>query len=698
MFLKRIVYFSRKTLHLYLQSSTMSTFTSRINMVTGNNEWIFVDDDDFDYNQELARSAFADMLHDHERNIQYEQAIIKTIQTLSKSTKKIHVLDIGTGTGLLSMMAARAFNQTINSSCSLRITACEVFQPMAKIAKKCIEKNALSHCIRVIDKRSTELDLENDLQGDRINIIVAEVFDTELIGEGALRTFSEACKHLTIDNENLRIIPARATIYVQLVQSSFLQEFHTLKNLSETNQKIKIPDGCRHLAGNTIFDLNANEIKNYIRPLSKPIPVFDFDFKSLNDKTNFTKEKILENIQCDYDGQIDAFVMWWNLDMDEQGEIQLGTIPSWCYDDKEKEQNVQWREHWIHAIYYPQQPKIVKAKDQVSLYCFHDEYSLYFDVGISPFPPKSFTPAFLSRSAVAGFNNDKRRNKYIQALEKSFSNPSINRCLYIGDGLLLPLLILEMYPNIELIILQSSNIHLAHTLEKILTNSSKQLNYRIIPSLDKENIDFQTIDMILSEPFFTKSILPWDNLHFYYLIQQYHHSNIKLFPSKARIRCIALEFDNLYKIRSPVNQCCQFDLTPFDEQILQASLNVDATIEPQSLFEYSSKKPTLSSIIDLIEIDLEKISQKNKIETINLDIPFNVDGICNGIAFWIDYQLEDNIWLTTGIENENDSWANYSKQGVHLLLKPIEIKSGMKLSINAAFDFQKGQFSFNIIS
>ena len=51
---------------------------------------------------------------------------------------------------------------------------------------------------------------------------------------------------------------------------------------------------------------------------------------------------------------------------------------------------------------------------------------------------------------MAAFNNDQRRNKYIQALDKSFSNSSINRCLYIGDGLLLPLLILEMYPNIEI--------------------------------------------------------------------------------------------------------------------------------------------------------------------------------------------------------------------------------------------------------
>jgi len=366
MFLKRIIYFSKKPIDLYIKSQSMSTFSSRTNIVTGNHEWVFVDDDNFDYQQELARSAFADMLHDHERNIQYEKAIIKTIKILAKSMKKIHVLDIGTGTGLLSMMAARALNETINSSCSLRITACEVFQPMAKIAKKCIEKNGLSDRIHVIDKRSTELNLENDLQGDRINVIVAEVFDTELIGEGALRTFSQACKHLTIDNQNLRVIPARATIYIQLVESSKLQNFHTLKNLSKnSNQRINIPNDCRHLSGYTIFDLNINEIKDDIRPLSKPIPVFNFNFKSINEINNFNEEKIIENIQCDYDGQIDAFIMWWNLDMDEEGEIQLGTTPVWCYDDQEKEKNIQWREHWIHGIYYPQQTKIVKAKEQV---------------------------------------------------------------------------------------------------------------------------------------------------------------------------------------------------------------------------------------------------------------------------------------------------------------------------------------------
>lgn len=300
---------------------------------------------------------------------------------------------------------------------------------------------------------------------------------------------------------------------------------------------------------------------------------------------------------------------------------------------------------------------------------------------------------------MAGFNNEQRRQTYLQALQQSFSNPSIQRCLYIGDGLLLPLLILEFYPKIELIILQSTNIHLTHTLEAILSNSSTELKYRIIPSLDREHLDGQTIDMIVSEPSFSKSILPWDNLHFYYFLQKHRaqfRPDVKLFPGKARLRCLALQFDHLHKIRSPVKQCCQLDLSPFDEQILAASYRVDAIVEPQSLFEYSSKKPTLSPIIDLIDIDFHA-DHSGKTDKIALTIPIKENGICNGIAFWIDYQLDETIWLTTGVKQENDPWVKYSKQGVHLLRQPIAVQPGMNLKITTAFDYQQGQFLFDMI-
>ncbi|KOB67071.1 Arginine methyltransferase 7 [Operophtera brumata] len=45
----------------------MKVFTQKRNPLTGSTEWD-MEDEDYDYHQEIARSAFADMLHDTERN------------------------------------------------------------------------------------------------------------------------------------------------------------------------------------------------------------------------------------------------------------------------------------------------------------------------------------------------------------------------------------------------------------------------------------------------------------------------------------------------------------------------------------------------------------------------------------------------------------------------------------------------------
>ena len=65
---------------------------------------------------------------------------------------------------------------------------------MVRIARQVINKNGFGDVINIVPKRSTEM-TEADMT-TRANVLVTEVFDTELIGEGALVTFAHAHKNL----------------------------------------------------------------------------------------------------------------------------------------------------------------------------------------------------------------------------------------------------------------------------------------------------------------------------------------------------------------------------------------------------------------------------------------------------------------------------------------------------------------------
>lgn len=122
--------FSIKPFAIY----AMNVFTLKLNGVTGKCDWE-EQHEDYDFHQEIARSSFADMLHDTERNQKYEAALKVAIDTVHSLGKKALVLDIGTGTGLLSMMAVRN-----GADC---VTACEAFKPMSVCALDVIKANGM---------------------------------------------------------------------------------------------------------------------------------------------------------------------------------------------------------------------------------------------------------------------------------------------------------------------------------------------------------------------------------------------------------------------------------------------------------------------------------------------------------------------------------------------------------------------------
>lgn len=73
----------------------------------------------------------------------------------------------------------------------------QAFEPALNCARKIIAANGMSGKIALIQKRSTEVKVPEDMP-TKANILITEVFDTELIGEGAIGTFRHALEHLLV--------------------------------------------------------------------------------------------------------------------------------------------------------------------------------------------------------------------------------------------------------------------------------------------------------------------------------------------------------------------------------------------------------------------------------------------------------------------------------------------------------------------
>lgn len=132
---------------------------------------------------ENLRAAYGDvvpswhfaMMNDAPRNAAYDQALRRVV-------KGKRVLDIGTGAGLLAMMAARAG--------AAEVVTCEMVDLVADHAREIILRNGYADRVKVVDKASTALTAADI--GGRADVVVTETFSSGLMGEGVLATLEHA--------------------------------------------------------------------------------------------------------------------------------------------------------------------------------------------------------------------------------------------------------------------------------------------------------------------------------------------------------------------------------------------------------------------------------------------------------------------------------------------------------------------------
>jgi predicted nicotinamide N-methyase len=138
------------------------------------------------------------MMNDVPRSSRYDEAIRRLAPGRS-------ILDIGTGAGLLAMMAARAG--------ASRVTSCEAVPWISAKAKDVVAANGFAERIRIIAKRSTDLQVGPDLP-ERAEVLVTETFGTMVLNENVIPTVEDALARLM--REDAIVVPkaARARAYL----------------------------------------------------------------------------------------------------------------------------------------------------------------------------------------------------------------------------------------------------------------------------------------------------------------------------------------------------------------------------------------------------------------------------------------------------------------------------------------------------
>ncbi|KRX81867.1 Protein arginine N-methyltransferase 7 [Trichinella sp. T6] len=311
-------------------------------------------------NENYLSLSYGDMLMDNERNQAFQRAIESALEKYCNKDF-VHVIDIGSGSGYLAMLAARASAN--------RVTAVEQCSNLVECARKIVERNGFKDVITVIEASSTEINERNI--GGRADIVVAEIFDTELIGEGAINIFRSACHDLL--KSNAMVIPAVASVYVRAISSLFLRKCFEIEFCASNNM-----EKCNGLRSIMEIDFDSLPPDSFDF-ITSPVKMFKFDFadpSTLSVRDTVTRETFF-TFNSRPSKSVDAILMWWELDFLGDGSIILSTEPSHSSGLCKK-----WRYHWKHGVYALPHSVSIEKSEILLIYGCHDEFQFWFNADI----------------------------------------------------------------------------------------------------------------------------------------------------------------------------------------------------------------------------------------------------------------------------------------------------------------------------
>jgi type II protein arginine methyltransferase len=243
------------------------------------------------------------ILRDQARNRAYKMALSRAIYPGCR------VLDIGTGSGLFALLAARAG--------AAQVVTCERQTGVAAAALEIIARNGYADRVRVVPKDSADLEIGVDLD-QLADMLVIEPFTASIVAGGLLSVIELAVRRLL--REGAQIIPSRATVRIALADD---RDAHC--------QQLSMVEGFDLSPFNRLltptYGIAVGDDRLTLR--SKPADLFGFDFQAGGPFPEGRASASLSSTG----GRVNGIAQWIYLTLDAESHYEnipaIGSMSAW---------------------------------------------------------------------------------------------------------------------------------------------------------------------------------------------------------------------------------------------------------------------------------------------------------------------------------------------------------------------------------
>ena len=274
------------------------------------------------------------MLNDSERTQRFLNAIKSSVR------EGDIVVDMGTGTGVMAVAAAKAG--------AARVYAIEA-SGIAKVARRVFEANGVADKITLIEGYSTQIELP-----ERADVLIAEIIGNEPLAERILECTADAVRRFL--KPGARLIPHRLAVFAVPVElPSIMRDRYRAS--PETIERWQRETGIDFAAladqGPSVpasIQESALAVSQWTA-LADSESISDFDLAEPLHSAPAARARFTAT----RDGRIDAFILWFRADLALDND--LSTDPRAPRGDN----------HWGHPVYLLAVPATVRIGDQVQM-------------------------------------------------------------------------------------------------------------------------------------------------------------------------------------------------------------------------------------------------------------------------------------------------------------------------------------------